>query len=81
MEEGAICEGKLEYLRIFYELGVRMFTFTWNFPNELAYPNRMNIWGRDRIPSCQKTEKGLTEKGFEFLRRWSAWGSLPTCPI
>ncbi len=52
MEEGAACEGKLEYLRIFYELGVRMFTFTWNYPNELAWPN-----------GTEGPDKGLTEAG------------------
>ena len=51
MEEGAIFEGKPEYLRIFYELGVRMATFTWNFENELAYPNHAHVKVAMRTPS------------------------------
>ena len=76
MEEGAICEGKLEYLRIFYELGVRMFTFTWNFPNELAYPNRYEYLGPGQDSFVPETEKGLTEKGFEFLEEMERLGII-----
>ena len=39
IEEGATCLGKLENLEEFYDLGVRMMTLTWNFPNEIGYPN------------------------------------------
>lgn len=82
MEEGAICEGKLEYLRIFYELGVRMFTFTWNFANELAWPNRIEPGALDKtgltapgkfVPDM---EHGLTEKGFEFLEEMERLGMI-----
>lgn len=81
MEEGAICEGKTEYLRIFYELGVRMFTFTWNFPNELAWPNRMETSERDGKPRATgkfipETEHGLTEKGLEFLEEMERLGII-----
>lgn len=81
MEEGAICEGKPEYLRIFYELGVRMFTFTWNFPNELAYPNRRkatkthdNSFVADTL--VPETESGLTELGFSFLEEMERLGMI-----
>lgn len=82
MEEGAICEGKLEYLRIFYELGVRMFTFTWNFANELAWPNRIVPGALDSTgltapgKFIPETEKGLTEKGFEFLAEMEKLGMI-----
>lgn len=76
MEEGAICEGKTEYLRIFYELGVRMFTFTWNFPNELAYSNRVVIEGVHGGTFVPETEHGLTEKGFEFLEEMERLGII-----
>ena len=76
MEGGAICQGKLEYLRIFYELGVRMFTFTWNFPNELAYPNRYEYLGPGQDSFVPETEKGLTEKGFEFLEEMERLGII-----
>lgn len=82
MEEGAICEGKLEYLRIFYELGVRMFTFTWNFANELAWPNKVipGALAASGLTAPGKfvpeTEHGLTEKGFEFLAEMERLGMI-----
>ena len=41
LEEGGICQGELAYLRDLYRLGARMMTLTWNFQNELAFPNRL----------------------------------------
>lgn len=38
VEEGGVCEGKLERLEYLYRLGVRMMTLTWNYPNEIGYP-------------------------------------------
>ena len=76
MEEGGICEGKAEYLIIFYELGVRMFTFTWNFPNELAWPNRLEQEGAPAAYFVPETEQGLTEKGFEFLEEMERLGMI-----
>ncbi len=76
MEEGGICEGKLEYLRIFYELGVRMFTFTWNFPNELAFPNRVELYGVHAGRFVPETERGLTKTGFAFLEEMERLGIL-----
>lgn len=76
MEEGAACEGKLEYLRIFYELGVRMFTFTWNHPTELAWPNHVIMHGFQAGFCEPDTEHGLTEKGFEFLEEMERIGMI-----
>ena len=39
VEEGGVCKGDPVYLRTLYRLGVRMLTLTWNFPNELGWPN------------------------------------------
>lgn len=38
VEEGAVCGGSLERLRELYDMGVRMLTLTWNYPNELGWP-------------------------------------------
>ena len=40
LEEGGICQGELSCLRDLYRMGARMMTLTWNFPNELGFPNR-----------------------------------------
>ena len=62
IEEGGCCKGSLGVLRRLQELGVRMMTLTWNYPNELAAPNA-NPGG----PLVANTETGLTEQGFAFL--------------
>ncbi len=36
LEEGEICKGDLKKLEEFYQKGVRMMTFTWNYENSLA---------------------------------------------
>lgn len=36
LEEGEICGGDLEKLKGFYDAGVRMMTFTWNYDNSLG---------------------------------------------
>ena len=39
VEEGGVCGGSLDKLEILYKQGVRMMTLSWNYPNELGYPN------------------------------------------
>ncbi len=80
LEEGGVCQGEISFLRDFYRLGARMMTLTWNFENELAYPNRMeyvNKEGADRPPKCvPDTENGLKEKGIEFVREMERLGMI-----
>mgnify|MGYP001463934106 CR=1 FL=1 len=57
-EEGAILEGELGRIAILESWGVRSFTLTWNFENELAYPNSAD-------PNVMA--KGLKEKGIEAI--------------
>lgn len=64
VEEGGTIEGDLEKLQYLYDRGVRMMTLTWNYPNELAYPNHM-----DRRPPRPDTRHGLTPKGFEVIEK------------
>ena len=66
VEEGACCKGSLGVLRRLYELGVRMMTLTWNYPNELAAPN-VKAGGPALWPCPPDTEHGLTDTGFAFL--------------
>lgn len=46
VEEGAVCQGEIEKLHILYHKGVRMLTLTWNYPNELGFPNLDREAGR-----------------------------------
>ncbi|MGI6092880.1 MAG: dipeptidase [Negativicutes bacterium] len=39
IEEGGVLKGEMANLRNFYRLGVRLITLTWNYPNELGFPN------------------------------------------
>lgn len=39
VEEGAVCGGEIGKLQRLYDMGVRMLTLTWNYPNELGHPN------------------------------------------
>lgn len=77
IEEGGVCCGKLEYLRDFYRLGVRMMTLTWNFPNGLGYPNRILPDKETGRPLCiPDTENGLTETGIDFVREMERMGMI-----
>ena len=59
VEEGGACLDDVRQLRNLYRLGVRMMTLTWNYENGLANPNIG--------PDEPETQKGLTQKGIEFL--------------
>lgn len=58
VEEGGVCRGNPAVLRTLFRLGVRMLTLTWNYPNELGFPNG--------------SEGGLTSVGFSFLEEMEA---------
>ena len=62
LEEGDICQGEIEKLKEFYQYGIRMMTITWNYENELAFPNGSN--------------KGLKKKGFEFVEEMERMGMI-----
>lgn len=77
LEEGGICQGELSYLRDFYRLGARMMTLTWNFQNELGFPNKRISQGEDRpFVSVPDTENGLTEKGIQFVEEMERLGMI-----
>lgn len=64
IEEGGICNGSTDVLRDFYREGVRMMTLTWNYENDLAYPNRVDMNTGISMP---ESEHGLKKKGIEFV--------------
>lgn len=66
IEEGGALKGELANLRNFYRLGVRLITLTWNYPNEIGYPNS--------LPACR--ERGLTAFGREVVAEMNRLGML-----
>lgn len=73
VEEGGCCEGKIENLHYLYDQGVRMLTITWNFQNELGFPNRV----RDDDMYTPNTRDGLTSTGIEFVQEMERLGMIP----
>lgn len=66
IEEGGVLKGKTEYLRIMYRLGVRLMTLTWNYPNEIGFPNSREVYRR----------QGLTEFGREIVQEMNHLGMI-----
>lgn len=66
VEEGGVLKGNLAHLRILYRLGVRLMTLTWNYPNEIGFPNN------DEIYRCQ----GLTDFGRETVSEMNRLGII-----
>ena len=77
IEEGAVYRGDLENIRCFYDLGVRKSTLTWNFENELAYPNLVVTdpeTGMKRM--IPETIRGLKNTGREAVKLMEEMGML-----
>nr|WP_279288986.1 dipeptidase [Anaerosolibacter carboniphilus] len=66
IEEGGVLKGELSHLRNLYRLGVRLITLTWNYPNEIGYPNALE--------DCQ--HKGLTRFGEELVTEMNTLGMI-----
>ena len=69
VEEGAVCKGETEKLKKLYEMGVRMITLTWNFPNEIGSPNFNRNLG-DRAREKKKAWEECGEDSKERRRKW-----------
>lgn len=69
LEEGGILEGKIENLEEFYQLGVRLITLTWNYPNEIGTPNIL-YWDKEKHILAEN-QSSLTKFGFECIQRMS----------
>ncbi|MBQ9119973.1 MAG: dipeptidase [Lachnospiraceae bacterium] len=76
IEEGGVCKGNPAFLRNFYRLGVRMMTLTWNFPNEIGYPNAVTPSGERAPYGVPNTECGLTPLGIEFVQEMERLGMI-----
>lgn len=77
IEEGGVIKGDLAVLRNLYRLGVRMMTLTWNFENEIGYPN-FQISKDGAKPDFKKpnVEKGLTDFGIEVVKEMERLGMI-----
>lgn len=64
-EEGASIEGDISRLQTLKDWGVRIFGLTWNYENELGYPNShdKNVMGKD-----------LKERGIEAVKECGRLG-------
>ncbi len=63
VEEGGVLEGNLDRLQALHKLGVRLITLTWNYENELAFPNG--------------EPGGLKPKGFDCLAEMERLHMIP----
>ncbi len=69
VEEGAVCQGDPDKLERLYEMGVRMLTLTWNYPNELGYPNLDSRVGRKVWDQCKRLrEDDCTQQERDEIR-------------
>lgn len=66
IEEGGVLQGNISNLRNFYRLGVRLITLTWNYPNEIGFPNAKE--------ECRG--QGLTEFGREVVAEMNRLGMI-----
>jgi len=66
IEEGEAIEGDLDKLRFFKQEGISAMTLTWNYENELGYPNF----------EWQYQNRGLKPKGFEVVEAMNELGML-----
>jgi membrane dipeptidase len=57
IEEGGVLKGSFDNLITFYNEGVRLITLTWNYPNEIGFPNYK--W--------KDSNKGLTNFGKRLI--------------
>ncbi len=80
IEEGGALKGGIDHLESAYQAGVRMITLTWNYENELGFPNRMpegtdEDFGR-YFRFQPSAGDGLKKRGFEMLERMQELGIL-----
>lgn len=78
VEEGGVCCGSMEKLQALYDKGVRMMTLTWNFSNEIGFPNFHMPEREGEMPdfSVPQTQKGLTEFGILAVEEMERLGMI-----
>ena len=66
IEEGDAIKGEIEKLREFKKEGISLITLTWNFENDLGYPNA----------GFKFKDKGLKQRGIEVVEEMNNLGML-----
>lgn len=74
IEDGDPVKGNIDLLEDFYHKGVRMMTLTWNYQNDIGYPNASFYNPDTNIISTE--QKGLTKKGIDIVRRMNELGMI-----
>ncbi|MBR5315759.1 MAG: membrane dipeptidase [Firmicutes bacterium] len=81
IEEGGVIEGDISRIQTLYDEGIRMMTLTWNFENELGYPNEADPRSDEDFSYYFKfqpaTGNGLKAKGIEAVEEMDRLGILP----
>lgn len=76
VEEGAVTNCNLHFLRNLYRLGVRMITLTWNFDNGIGHPNIKRKNPTDKVDTTIPNSEGLTEFGIEMVKEMEKLGII-----
>lgn len=75
MEDACPLGGDMQNLYAVHEKGVKMIALTWNFPNEVGYPNyRDFVRGKKPDMFTPETERGLTDFGFLLVQEMNHLG-------
>lgn len=67
IEDGGVMGSRLEHVKDYYDMGVRLVTLTWNHANPIGYPNS---------PDPEQMKKGLTDYGREVVRQMERLGMV-----
>ena len=67
IEEGAALKGSFDRLQEFYRQGVRLITLTWNFPNEIGYPNAENKYRGKGLTAWLSTCRSMNKMGIIMM--------------
>lgn len=67
IEDGRLIEGNMDNLKKVYDMGVRLISLTWNFPNCFGYPNSKD---------AEVMGKGLTPFGIEAIQVMNDMGMI-----
>ena len=67
IEDGVFIDGKIERIQEVYDLGVRLITLIWGYPNSVGYP----CYDDDK-----ENSQGLTEFGLQVVEKMNALGMI-----